>query len=127
MYVKCCIYRYIHENVIIIMFKFREYGFIKWKFKFWNFLSENSQNQYFRSIKTLARLIENGKKIILESLDVLIVIWFLFNWSKRALDWSKGIFDQLKVVKKDFLKNFLVIVQNDWRCFKPCEQFYETF
>ena len=39
----CCIYRYIHEYVVIMIFEFAEYCFIKsikYKFKFWNFLSE---------------------------------------------------------------------------------------
>ena len=38
--VSCCIYRYIHGYVVIIIFEFEEYCFIKWKLKFWNFLSE---------------------------------------------------------------------------------------
>ena len=36
----CYIYRYIHGYVVIKMFEFGEYCFLKWKFKFWNFLSE---------------------------------------------------------------------------------------
>ena len=45
-----CIYRYIHGYVVIMMFEFGEYCFIKllkWKFKFWNFLSENSKFSIF--------------------------------------------------------------------------------
>ena len=30
-----------------MMFEFGEYGFIKWKFKFWNFLNENSKISIF--------------------------------------------------------------------------------
>ena len=96
-----------------MMFEFGEYGFIKGKF----------ENQYFRLVEILARSIENGKKKILESSDVSIAVQFLFDWSKRALDRSKGTFDWSKLEKL----NFLVIVQKGWRGFKPCEWFYETF
>ena len=46
---------------------------------------------------------------------------------ERALDQSKGTFDQSKVVKQDFLQNFLVTVLNVWRGIKLCERFYEVF
>ena len=36
----CCIYRYIHIFVVIMMFLYGDYCFTKWKFKFWKFLSE---------------------------------------------------------------------------------------
>ena len=46
-----CIYRYVHGYVVILMFEFREYCFIKQKFKFWNFLSENSKYSIFYQSK----------------------------------------------------------------------------
>ena len=58
-------------------------------------------------IEILAGSIENGKEKILEFLDVLIAVQFLFDQLKRALDRSKVIFDRLKIVKQ----NFLVVVQ----------------
>ena len=39
-----------------------------------------------------------GKKMILEPLDELIIIQFLFDQSKRVLNRSKGTFDRLKVI-----------------------------
>ena len=41
-----------------MMVEFREYGFIKWKFKFWNFLSENLKSEFFRIFWWLLRKIE---------------------------------------------------------------------
>ena len=70
---------------------------------------------------------QNGKKIILEPLDELIAIRFLFDRSKRALSRSKVTFDWSKVIKQDFLQNFLVTVLNVWRGIKFYEWFYETF
>ena len=66
----------------------------------------------FQSVKALARLIEMMKKIILESLDDLIAIQFLFDQSKRAFDQLKGTLDQSKLVKLSFLQTFLVTVLN---------------
>ena len=51
-----------------MLFEFREYCFIKWKFKFWNFQSENSISKWkfwikhFRWVEVLARSIEMVKK-----------------------------------------------------------------
>ena len=52
----CCIYRYIHEYVVIMIFEFAEYCFIKsikYKFKFWNFLSEKLKFSIFDWSKLL--------------------------------------------------------------------------
>ena len=38
----------------------------------------------------------------LEAFGCLDAAWFLFDRLKRALDWSKVIFDQSKIVKQDF-------------------------
>ena len=56
--------------------------------------------QYFSSIN------RNDKKIILEFLDDLIAIWFLFNWSKRAFDRSKGTLNRSKLEKTEFSAEF---------------------
>ena len=97
-----------------MLFEFGKYCFIKllkWKFKFWNFLSENSKLSIFDRSKlwldwNFGSIDWNGKKIILEFLDVLIATQFLFNRSKRALDRSKWIFDQSKVKNQDFSAEF---------------------
>ena len=124
-----CIYRCIHGYVVIMMFEFREYCFIKllkWKFKFWSFLSENSKFSIFDLSKLSldrSKWQENNPRAS-EWIDrYSISIWLI----KRALDWSKGTFDWSKVVKQDFLQNFIMIVMNVWRCIKLCERFYEKF
>ena len=89
-----------------MIFEIEEYCFIKlinWKFKFLNFLSENTTFSIDRNFSSID---QNGKEKILESLDVSIATWFLFNWSKRALDQSKITFDQSKIVKQDFSTEF---------------------
>ena len=48
----------------------------------------------------------NGKKIILESLNDSITIWFLFDWSKRAFDQSKGTLNRSKLEKTEFSAEF---------------------
>ena len=123
-YLNYCIYKYIHGYVVIMMFEFGEYYFVKlkWKFKFWNF-KVKFWHTAFSIGRNFGSIDRNSKKIILKSLDESIVIRFLFNRSKRVLDWLKGTFDWLKVTKQ----NFLVTIQRVWRGFKPCEQFYETF
>ena len=70
------------------------------------------RNSAFSISRSFGSINRNGKKIILEPLDELIDIQFLFDQSKRALNRSKGTFDQSKVIKHDFLQNFLVIVLN---------------
>ena len=50
------------DKIVIMMFEFGEYCFIKWKFKFWNFLSENLKYNIFDQSKLLARSIEMVKK-----------------------------------------------------------------
>ena len=88
-----------------MMFEFGEYCFIKWKFKFWNFLSENSKYSIFYWW-SFGSIDWNGKEKIMESLDVSIAARFLFNRSKRALDQSKVTFDRSKIVKQDFSAEF---------------------
>ena len=56
--------------------------------------------QYFSSIN------RNDKKIILEFLDDSIAIWFLFYWSKRAFDRSKGTLNRSKLEKTEFSVEF---------------------
>ena len=56
------------------MFEFGEYGFIKWKFKFWNFLSENLKISIFNRSKFWLDRLKMVKKKILEFLDVLIPV-----------------------------------------------------
>ena len=111
----CCIYRYIQWWVVIIMlFEFGKYCFIKllkWKFKFWNFLSENSKLSIFDRSKlwldwNFGSIDWNGKKIILEFLDVSIIAWFLFNRLKKVFDRSKGIFDWANIKNQDFSTEF---------------------
>ena len=87
------------------MFEFGEYCFIKWKLKFWNFLSE-IRTTAFSIGRSFGSIDRNGKEKILESLDVSIATWFLFGQSKRALDRSKVTFDQSKIVKQDFSAEF---------------------
>ena len=72
-----------------MMFEFGEYCFIKWKVKLSNFLSENSKYNIFRSVETLAWSIENGKKIILQSLDVSIAVRSIekSTWSIESNFW----------------------------------------
>ena len=95
-----------------MMFEFEEYCFIKWKFKFWNSLSENSKYsifdrlifevQHFRLIETLARSIKNGKKIILASLDVSIAVWLI-----EKSTWSiESNFPQIKNHETGFSVEF---------------------
>ena len=55
---QCCVYSYIQGYVVIMMVEFGEYGFIKWKFKFWNFLSENLKSEFSRIFWWLLRKIE---------------------------------------------------------------------
>ena len=43
----------------------------------------------------------------LEAFGCLDAAWFLFDRLKRALDWSKVIFDQSKIVKQDFFVELL--------------------
>ena len=116
-----------------MIFEFGEYCFIKWKFKFWNFLSEIrnsvfSISQIFgRSIEAFVRSIKMMKKIILKSLDGSITIRFLFDQPKRTFDRYSIPLDRSKLVKLIFLQNFLVTILNVWRDFKPCEWLYEIF
>ena len=81
--------------------------FSKWKFEI----------QYFQSIETFTRSIKMVRKSILESLPISIDAWFLFNRSKGTLDW-------LKLIKLNFLKNFLVTVLKVWRSFKHCKRLF---
>jgi len=74
------------------------------------------RNSAFSIGQNFGSIDQNSKKIILEFLDGLIAIWFLFNQSKGPFNRSK--FEKL---------NFLVTVQKGWRGFKPCKRFYETF
>ena len=65
-----------------MMFEFGEYGFIKWNFKFWNFLSENLKISIFDRSKLWIDRSKIVKKKLLEFLDVSIAVWFQFDLSK---------------------------------------------
>ena len=51
----------------------------------------------------------------LEAFGCLDAAWFLFDRLKRALDWSKVIFDQSKIVKQDF---FVELSDDYWERLK---------
>ena len=58
----CCIYRYIHIFVVIMMFLYGDYCFTKWKFKFWKFLSE-IRTKRFSIGQNFCSIDRNGKEI----------------------------------------------------------------
>ena len=85
-----------------MIFEFGEYCFIKWKFKFWNFLVKFELKD-FRSVESFARSNEIIKKIILKSLDDSISIRFLFGhefWSIERNSWP------IKTHKTEFSVEF---------------------
>ena len=68
------------------------------------------KNKDFQSVEAFARSIEMMRKIILESLDDFIAIRFLFDRSKSSFDRYLIPLDQLKLVKLNFLQNFLITI-----------------
>ena len=69
------------------------------------------KNADFHSVKTFARSIEMMRKIILESLDDSIDIRFPLNWSKSSFDRYSISLDRSRLVKLNYLQNFLVTVE----------------
>ena len=82
------------------MVEFGEYGFIKWKFKFWNFLSENLKSEF------------SG------------IFYGIFWWLFRKVE-EVSIFDKVKIWNLNFLRNFLVTIQKGWRGFNLWQPYYE--
>ena len=61
------------------MVEFGEYGFIKWKFKFWNFLSENLKSEFSE------------------------IFYGIFWWLFRKVE-DVSIFDKVKIWNLNFLE-----------------------
>ena len=81
--------------------------------------------QYVRSIETFAQSIEVMRKINMESLLDSIVVRFLFDRSKRALNRCSIPLNQSRLIKLNFLLNFEFHLEN-FRIWISLYQFYET-